>query len=116
MAVRSKPPECCALRAVKRAPQRKLEELALVAKALADPNRIEIMLLLAQQAGPVCACDIVQHFDLSQPTVSHHLNILKDAGLLRGGRSGLWAFYEAEPAGVGILEGITRLLGSRQAP
>jgi len=85
----------------------------MIAKALADPNRIEIMRLLAQQEGPLCACDIVEHFDLSQPTISHHLRILKEAGLLRGTRNGLWALYEAEPDGVAVLEGLTRFLSGR---
>ena len=88
----------------------------MIAKALADPNRIEIMRLLAQQKGPLCACDIVEHFDLSQPTISHHLRILKEAGLLRGTRNGLWAFYEAEPDGVDVLEGLTGFLSNRNGP
>lgn len=114
MAVRAKPAGCCALRAVKPLPKRKLERVAKVAKALADPNRIEIMRLLAHQAGPLCACDIVQHFELSQPTVSHHLRILKEAGLLRSRRRGLWAFYEIEPEGLGVLYGINQLLDNRK--
>lgn len=116
MAARVKPAGCCAPRAVKPLPKRNLERVALVAKALADPNRIEIMRLLAQQEGPICACDIVEHFDLSQPTVSHHLRILKEAGLLRGTRNGLWAFYEAVPDGVGVLEDLTGFLSKRKAP
>ncbi len=115
MAARVKPAGCCAPRAVKPLPERKLERVAMVAKALADPNRIEILRLLAQQAAPVCACDIVEHFDLSQPTVSHHLKILNEAKLLRGTRNGLWAFYEAEPDGVSVLEGLTGLLRNRKA-
>ncbi len=95
-------------------PKRNLERVALVAKALADPHRIEIMRLLAQQDGPLCACDIVEHFDLSQPTVSHHLRILKEAGLLRGTRNGLCAFYEVDPDGAHVLEGLTGLLSSHE--
>ena len=114
MAARVKPAGCCAPRAVKHLPERKLERVAMVAKALADPNRIEILRLLAQQAAPVCACDIVERFDLSQPTVSHHLKILKEAGLLRGTRNGLWAFYEVDPDGARLLEGLTGLLSSHE--
>ena len=87
----------------------------MVGKALADPNRIEMLRLLAQQPGPVCACDIVDHFDLSQPTVSHHLKILKEAGLLRGTRNGLWAFYKYDSDGARALEGLIELFGIHEA-
>lgn len=116
MAVRLKPAGCCVPQAVKPLSKRTLERVVLVAKAFSDPNRIEMMRLLAQQEGPLCACDIVEHFDLSQPTVSHHLRILKEAGLLRGTRKGLWAFYEAEPAGIGVLKGLTGSVSKRKAP
>ena len=95
--------------------RRNLEKVVSVAKALSDPNRVEMMRLLARQEGPLCACDIIEHFDLSQPTVSHHLKILKEAGLLRGSRNGLWAFYEVEPEGIGALEGLSGLLDKRAA-
>jgi len=113
MATRARPAGCCAPRAVKPLLKWKLERMAAVARALADPSRIQMLRLVAQQSGPICACDIVEHFDLSQPTVSHHLKILKEAGLLRGTRSGLWAFYEVDPDGAGVLEGLTGLLDSR---
>ena len=114
MAARAKPAGCCAPRAVKPLPERKLERVAMVAKALADPNRIEILRLLAQQAAPVCACDIVVNFDLSQPTVSHHLKILVEARLLRRTRKGLWAFYQVDPDGAHVLEGLAGLLASHE--
>jgi ArsR family transcriptional regulator len=62
-------------------------------KALADPTRLEMMRLLRTQAGPTCVCDIVDHFDLAQPTISHHLKVLKDAGLLTQSKVGIWSFY-----------------------
>jgi ArsR family transcriptional regulator len=89
---------------------KKLERLAAVAKALADPNRIEILRLIARQASPVCACDIVARFELSQPTISHHLKVMKEAGLLKSGRQGLWVFYSVDPAGAGLVEGFAALL------
>ena len=73
------------------------------------------MRLLAGQEGAVCACDIVEHVDLSQPTVSHHLKVLKEAGLLRSYRQGLWAFYETEAAGVGLLDCLTGFVSRRKA-
>lgn len=110
MATRAKPAGCCAPRAVRPLPERKLERLTTIAKALADPNRIELLRLLVRQAEPVCACDIVKHFDLSQPTISHHLKILKEARLLRGTRNGLWVFYQVAPGGARVLEGLTGIL------
>ena len=110
MATRMKPEGCCAPIAVKPLPKRKVKRVAMIAKALSDPTRIEVLRLLAQQAGPVCACDIVDHFDLSQPTVSHHLKTLKEAGLLRGSRSGLWVIYEIAAGSDDLLVDFSRLL------
>lgn len=69
-----------------------------VFKALADPTRLEILRLLAAQRGPTCVCDVVAHFGLSQPTISHHLRVLREAGLLRTSKLGVWSFYETDPA------------------
>ena len=111
MATRARPAGCCAPRAIEPLAAERLERVAAIAKALADPNRIEMLRLVAHQSAPVCACDIVEHFDLSQPTVSHHLKTLREAGLLRGTRNGLWAFYELDPAGADALESLTQLIG-----
>ncbi len=113
MNARTKPAGCCEARAVKPLPDRQVSKLAGIAKALSDSNRIEILRMLIQQEGALCACDIVEHFDLSQPTVSHHLKVLKEAGLLRSAREGLWVFYEPEPEGVRVLECMTAMLGTR---
>jgi ArsR family transcriptional regulator len=78
-------------------PAREQERLVARFKALADPTRLEILRLVAAQAGPVCVCDIVERFDLSQPTISHHLRILREAGWLRASKIGIWAFYELDP-------------------
>ena len=69
-------------------------------KALSDPTRMEILRIVAAQPGPVCACDIVDRFKLSQPTISHHLKTLSNAGLLISRRSGLWRFYTPDPDGL----------------
>jgi ArsR family transcriptional regulator len=71
--------------------------LVRVFKALADPTRLEILRLLSAQRGPTCVCDLVAHFELSQPTISHHLRVLREAGLLRMARIGIWSFYEPDP-------------------
>ena len=66
---------------------------AALFKALADPTRVRIVNLLAGSPEPVCLCDINSGFDLSQPTLSHHLKKLVSAGLLNRERRGTWAFY-----------------------
>ena len=104
MSARAKPAGCCPPRKVRPLSEARVASIAAVGKALSDPTRIEILRFLSKQPGPVCACDIVASFDLSQPTVSHHLGVLKKAGLVGASRSGLWRFYEALPAGVGVLE------------
>jgi ArsR family transcriptional regulator len=76
--------------------------LALRFKALADPARVAIVNRLAA-ADEVCVCDFVAALDLSQPTVSHHLRILREAGLVEASRRGTWAFYRLVPEAVGAL-------------
>jgi ArsR family transcriptional regulator, arsenate/arsenite/antimonite-responsive transcriptional repressor len=66
---------------------------AALFKALADPTRVRIVNLLAASPDPVCLCDINSGFDLSQPTLSHHLKKLVGAGLLKREQRGTWAFY-----------------------
>jgi ArsR family transcriptional regulator len=69
------------------------EHLAATAKALGDPVRLQIVDVLRKHAGEVCVCELVPLFDLSQPTISHHLKVLRDAGLVGSVRRGLWAYY-----------------------
>jgi ArsR family transcriptional regulator len=71
--------------------------LATVAKALGDPIRLQLVDVLRKHAGEVCVCELVPLFDLSQPTVSHHLKVLRDAGLVASVRRGLWAYYYVTP-------------------
>jgi ArsR family transcriptional regulator len=66
-------------------------------KALADPQRVRIVNLLATAGEPVCVCDIVAAVGLSQPTVSHHLRKLSAVGLLRREQRGVWAYYSVDP-------------------
>jgi ArsR family transcriptional regulator len=73
------------------------ERMALVAKALGDPIRMQLVDVLRKHAGKVCVCELVPLFDLSQPTVSHHLKVLRDAGIVGSERSGLWAYYYVNP-------------------
>ncbi len=86
---RARPEGCCPLRPVAPLPPGRQERLIRAFKALSDPTRLEILRLLRGQAGPTCVCDLVGHFDLSQPTISHHLRVLREAGLLQGSRIGI---------------------------
>lgn len=71
--------------------------MAEVAKALGDPVRVQLIDVLRTHAGKVCVCELVPLFDLSQPTVSHHLKVLRRAGLVGSERQGLWAYYYVVP-------------------
>jgi ArsR family transcriptional regulator len=73
------------------------ERMAAVAKALGDPTRMQLVDVLRKHAGKVCVCELVPLFDLSQPTVSHHLKILRDAGIVGSERQGIWAYYYVMP-------------------
>lgn len=73
------------------------ERIAAVAKALGDPVRLTLIDVLRKHAGRVCVCELVPLFELSQPTISHHLRVLRDAGLVASERQGLWAYYYVLP-------------------
>jgi ArsR family transcriptional regulator, arsenate/arsenite/antimonite-responsive transcriptional repressor len=73
------------------------ERMATVAKALGDPVRLTLVDVLRKHAGKVCVCELVPLFHLSQPTVSHHLKVLRDAGIVGSERRGLWAYYYVIP-------------------
>src|SRR5215467_11888947 len=71
--------------------------MAAIAKAVGDPVRLQLVDVLRKHAGKVCVCELVPLFELSQPTVSHHLKVLRDAGIVGSERSGLWAYYYVIP-------------------
>ena len=71
--------------------------MAAVAKALGDPIRLQLVDVLRKHAGKVCVCELVPLFEVSQPTLSHHLKKLRDAGLVDSERRGLWAYYYVKP-------------------
>ncbi|MFF3994396.1 ArsR/SmtB family transcription factor [Streptomyces cyaneofuscatus] len=73
-------------------------ELAPVFKALGDPVRLRLLSMIAsQQGGEICVCDLTPAFELSQPTISHHLKLLKQAGLIASERRGTWVYYRLLP-------------------
>ena len=77
--------------------RREAERLARVAKALGDPIRLQLVDVLRKHAGKVCVCELTPLFDVGQPTVSHHLKVLRDAGIVDCERPGLWAYYYVLP-------------------
>lgn len=79
------------------------DRLAEIAKALGDPIRLQLVDVLRKHAGKVCVCELVPLFDVSQPTLSHHLKKLRQAGIVDSERQGLWAYYYVRPEAVGEL-------------
>ena len=79
------------------------ERLAAVARALGDPIRLQLVNVLRKHGGEVCVCELTPLFDVGQPTVSHHLKVLRDAGLVNAERRGLWAYYYVLPDAMGEL-------------
>src|SRR2546421_11765969 len=73
------------------------ERMGVVAKALGDPIRVQLVDVLRKHAGKVCVCELVPLFDLSQPTVSHHLKVLREAGIVGSERRGLGGDYYVQP-------------------
>jgi ArsR family transcriptional regulator len=74
------------------------ERVARVLKALGDPVRLRLMSLVASHAdGEACVCDLNDSFDLSQPTISHHLKVLHAVGLLERSKRGVWVYYRVRP-------------------
>lgn len=78
-------------------PDPEAAHLAELFRCLADPTRVQMLHLLKAAAEPICVCDFTAAFDLGQPTVSHHLARLKQAGLVTSFRRGVWSFYELSP-------------------
>jgi ArsR family transcriptional regulator, arsenate/arsenite/antimonite-responsive transcriptional repressor len=78
-------------------PDSRADDLAAVYRALGDPTRVQIIHILAAAADPVCVCDFTAAFDLGQPTISHHLAKLREAGIVTSFKHGIWAFYQLNP-------------------
>ena len=101
---------CCNLAPSLRLSPAEADELAGMFKALGHPVRLQIVDLLSRFEGQVCVCDVESQFDLSQPTISHHLKILREAGLVQAEQRGLWVYYYLRPAAVtrlgALLQGV----------
>src|SRR5919201_5074486 len=86
---------CCSVRL--ELPASRADDVARVLKALADPTRIQMVLALREARAPACICDFTATFALSQPTVSHHMKKLREAGLVEVSRKGIWSYYRLRP-------------------
>ena len=76
-------------------------------KAIADPARLRLLsIVLSHEGQEACVCDLTPYFDLSQPTISHHLKVLHDSGLLAREKRGTWVFYQARPDAMAALAGL----------
>jgi ArsR family transcriptional regulator len=104
---------CCAPLSAQPMTMAEAEQVAPLMKALADPVRLRLMSLVASHdGGEACVCDLNDAFDLSQPTISHHMKVLREAGLVDRDKRGVWVYYRIRPqalAAIGALIGCTPL-------
>ena len=103
------PLDCCAPLAAPALSAEQAEVTAALFAALADPARVRIVNLVATGDEPVCACHLIEALGLSQPTVSHHLKRLVDAGLLEREQRGKWAYFSLTPGASARLAGLVDL-------
>lgn len=88
---------CCEPVVYPEVERQEAERMAQVAKALGDPIRLQLVDVLRKHAGKVCVCELTPLFDVGQPTVSHHLKVLRRVGVVASERQGLWAYYYVRP-------------------
>ena len=103
---------CCAPLGAPSLSDDQAEATARLFKALADPHRVKIINLLATSPDPVCVCEFTAPLGVSQPTVSHHLKQLMDAGLLEREQRGTWAYYSLNHDTLGRLAAVADLRGA----
>lgn len=106
---RHKNEPCCTVLAAPSLNAEGAKALADRLKAVADPTRLGLLDLLAQQTEPVCVCDLTPRFPQNQPTISHHLKLLRAAGLIDTEKRGIWSYYWATEEGRRTLTMITSL-------
>jgi ArsR family transcriptional regulator len=89
---------CCSPLAREPLSEPQAVELARVFKAIGDPVRLRLLSMIASHAGgEACVCDLTDAFDLTGPTISHHLKVLRESGLIDGERRGTWVYYSVHP-------------------
>jgi ArsR family transcriptional regulator, arsenate/arsenite/antimonite-responsive transcriptional repressor len=104
------PPGCCPALDVDALAESQAAKLAVMFKALGDPVRLRLLSLIASHpGGEACVCEISATFDVSQPTISHHLKLLRAAGLLDCERRGTWVYYWVIPSALQQLSSILRI-------
>jgi ArsR family transcriptional regulator len=102
--IKLRPIDCCSAPvAPEPLAQEVRERLVAVFRALGDATRFDIFRLIAAQPESICVCDVVDRFPVSQPTISHHLKVLRDAGLVTVARRGVWAYYAVTDEGRRVL-------------
>ena len=95
---------CCTPLSREPMTEQQAAQIAPLLKALADPVRLRLMsMVLSHEGGEACVCDLLPYFDLSQPTISHHLKVLHESGLLDREKRGTWVYYAALPAAMAAL-------------
>ncbi|WIX98280.1 metalloregulator ArsR/SmtB family transcription factor [Amycolatopsis mongoliensis] len=97
---------CCAPLAAEALSADQAVDLAKAFKALGDPARLRLLSLITSAEGESCVCDLTAAFDLSGPTISHHLKVLREAGLVAGERRGTWVYYRPRPETLAQLSGL----------
>src|SRR4051794_820148 len=95
--VATKDAACCPPLAAAPLSEQAASDLAPMFKALGDPVRLRLMSLIASAGPEACVCDLSGAFDLTQPTISHHLRVLREAGLVDSERRGTWVYYRIHP-------------------
>jgi len=102
-------PDCCPSGLTEPIDRESAEELASLLKAVADPARLQLLSLIsAAESGEACACDLTEPLGLTQPTVSHHLKVLTDAGLITRERRGTWAWFSVVPERIAQIAAVFR--------
>jgi len=88
------------------------DQFAAAFKALSNPIRLQMLDLISQGDGQVCSCDIERHFALTQPTISHHLKVLRDARLVQSEPRGVWVSYRLNSSMLTALQGLLMLVNN----
>lgn len=111
--VTTSPLACCTPLSREPLGRERAERIAPLLKALAEPVRLQLMsMVLSHPGGEACVCDLLPAFELSQPTISHHLKVLHEAGLLERDKRGVWVYYRARPE---AMEALVTLFGTEVA-
>src|ERR1700693_5859163 len=104
-------PWCCAPLSAQPLTMEQADQVAPLLKALADPVRLRLMSLIAShEGGEACVCDLVDALDLSQPTISHHLKVLHEGGVISRSKRGVWVYYRPQPT---ALTDLAALIGTQ---